>query len=35
MGVLEPDVLVAHRDSITPTDIAGVPLLAVEVLSPS
>jgi Uma2 family endonuclease len=33
--VLEPDVLVVSRDIITAKDVTGVPLLAVEVLSPS
>ena len=33
--VLEPDVLVVSRDAITSKDVTGVPLLAVEVLSPS
>jgi Uma2 family endonuclease len=33
--VLEPDVLVVRRDTITEKDVTGVPLLAVEVLSPS
>jgi Uma2 family endonuclease len=33
--VLEPDVLVARRATITSRDVTGVPLLAVEVLSPS
>jgi Uma2 family endonuclease len=33
--VLEPDVLVAPNDTITPQGITGVPVLAVEVLSAS
>src|SRR4051812_94641 len=33
--VLEPDVLVVRREVITAKDITGVPLLAVEILSPS
>ena len=33
--VLEPDVLVADRDDVTARDVSGVPLLAVEVVSPS
>ena len=33
--VLEPDVLVVTRGSITDKDVTGIPLLAVEVLSPS
>src|SRR3954471_4046100 len=33
--VLEPDVLVVSPETITAKDITGVPLLAVEVLSPS
>jgi Uma2 family endonuclease len=33
--VLQPDVLVARRADITDRDLAGPPLLAVEVLSPS
>jgi Uma2 family endonuclease len=33
--VLEPDVLVVRRDTITAKDVTGAPLLAVEILSPS
>ena len=33
--VLEPDVLVATKDTITDRDVTGTPVLAVEVLSPS
>ncbi len=33
--VLEPDVLVVSRDLVTAKDVTGVPVLAVEVLSPS
>ncbi|GAA1591349.1 Uma2 family endonuclease [Kribbella hippodromi] len=33
--VLEPDLLVAHRDAFSERDLPGPPLLAVEVLSPS
>ena len=33
--VLEPDVLVVRREIVTERDVTGVPLLAVEVLSPS
>jgi Uma2 family endonuclease len=33
--VLQPDLLVAARDSFAAENLPGVPLLAVEVLSPS
>jgi Uma2 family endonuclease len=33
--VVQPDLLVAQRSSITETELTGAPLLAVEVLSPS
>lgn len=33
--VIEPDVLVARRSDVTVTDLPAVPVLAVEVLSPS
>ena len=33
--VLEPDVMVVRDDVVTATDVTGVPLLAVEVMSPS
>ncbi|HET6297565.1 MAG TPA: Uma2 family endonuclease [Kribbella sp.] len=33
--VIQPDLLVAHRDDFTERDLPGPPLLAVEVLSPS
>lgn len=33
--VLQPDLLVASREAFTETELAGPPLLAVEVLSPS
>ena len=33
--VLEPDVVVVRNDAVTATDVTGVPLLAVEVISPS
>jgi Uma2 family endonuclease len=34
-SVVEPDVLVVRKADVTERDIAGIPLLAVEVLSPS
>ena len=33
--ILQPDLLVAHRADFTDKDLPGVPLLAVEILSPS
>ena len=33
--IVQPDILVAHRDAFTKRDLPGPPLLAVEVLSPS
>lgn len=33
--VIQPDLLVAPREAFTETELPGVPLLAVEVLSPS
>jgi Uma2 family endonuclease len=33
--VLEPDVMVVHADAVTATDVTGVPMLTVEVISPS
>jgi Uma2 family endonuclease len=33
--LLQPDVLVFHRDQANPRGVVGAPLLAVEVLSPS
>lgn len=33
--VLQPDVVVAHRSTVSERDVTGVPLLVVEVLSPS
>lgn len=33
--IVQPDILLAHRDAFTKRDLPGPPLLAVEVLSPS
>jgi Uma2 family endonuclease len=33
--VMQPDILIAHRDDFTERDLPKAPLLAVEVLSPS
>lgn len=33
--VLQPDVLVARRDDLTPSDLPAAPLLVIEVLTPS
>lgn len=33
--VFEPDLMVVHRESVGPKHIEGIPLLVVEVLSPS